>query len=322
MTIGTSFAVRNVDLGNVVVKLQIWDLAGQPHFGSVRPLFYQGSTGIIYVFSVTDRASFEHLAGWMEEVRNHAGNVAGILIGNKADLTDERAVSTEEAQAFSESVGLIYLETSAKTDYNVGDAFKRIAEKIIKTKWPEWTPPARLEEPVVVEPEVSQETTEEPVVVEPEVPSTEAEEIETPEVETTPEISTEPSTPIDDDLDTFPEEPDTEPDESMPEVLEELLTLESPESEEKAQPESTPIHTETATPTDSTPSTKSTSTLLEFTDVDYKEISIEEFEIRVIGALKRLGISENGVFGAYILGLVRKNEFDVVIHSLESLQEE
>ena len=73
MTIGTSFAVKTVDLDRVMVKLQIWDLAGQPHFGGVRPLFYQGSTGVIYVFSVTDRASFDHLSGWLEEAQKNSG---------------------------------------------------------------------------------------------------------------------------------------------------------------------------------------------------------------------------------------------------------
>jgi small GTP-binding protein len=140
MTIGTSFAVRTVDFGNLVVKLQIWDLAGQPHFGSVRPLFYQGSTGVMYVFSVTDRASFDHLAGWMIEVQKTAGPLTGILLGNKADLADQRVVSFEEAQGFAQANGLAYMETSAKLDLNVGDAFRFFATRIIKSKWPSWEP--------------------------------------------------------------------------------------------------------------------------------------------------------------------------------------
>ncbi|MFX1563436.1 MAG: GTP-binding protein [Promethearchaeota archaeon] len=307
MTIGTSFAVRNVDMGNVVVKLQIWDLAGQPHFGSVRPLFYQGSTGIIYVYSVTDRASFEHLAGWMEEVRNHAGDISGILIGNKSDLTDERVVSREEALSFSKSVGLSYLETSAKTDLNVGDAFRLIAEKIIKTKWPGWEPPAGMEAPVITEAESALVTPEEP---------------EIPETESQPDIPSEPDIPADDDFSSFTEESDEKPDEEMPEILEELLTLETPEPEETTPSESPSETPDSSTPTDIALIEKSTSELLEFTDVDYKELPLEEFEVRVIGVLRRLGISENGVFGSYILSLARKNERDVVIQSLESLQED
>jgi len=307
MTIGTSFAVRNVDMGNVVVKLQIWDLAGQPHFGSVRPLFYQGSTGIVYVYSVTDRASFEHLAGWIEEVRNHAGEVSGILIGNKSDLVDERVVSKEEALSFSKSVGLEYLETSAKTDYNVGDAFRLAAEKIIKTKWPEWEPPVGMEEPVIVEPESTEITPEESEML---------------ESESQLDEPIEPATPADDDFSSFTVEPDEKPEESMPEILEELLTLEKPESEETTPSESPFTPTDTTAPQDIALQEKSTSKLLEFIDVDYKELPLEEFEVRVIGVLRRLGISENGVFGSYILSLVRRNELDVVIQSLESLQED
>ena len=134
MTIGTSFAVKTVDLDQVLVKLQIWDLAGQPHFGGVRPLFYQGSTGVIYVFSVIDRASFDHLAGWLEEAQKNAGNVPGILIGNKEDLPDQRVVSREEAESFAAQTGLRYIETSAKMDENVGDAFRQVAVTIMKTK--------------------------------------------------------------------------------------------------------------------------------------------------------------------------------------------
>ncbi|MFX1564075.1 MAG: hypothetical protein ACFFDP_12290, partial [Promethearchaeota archaeon] len=279
--------------------------------------------GVIYVFSVTDRASFEHLAGWMEEVRTHAGNVSGVLIGNKTDLIDERVVSEEEARAFSESVGLNYLETSAKTDYNVGDAFKRIAEKIIKAKWPGWEPPvSKPVEPVVVEPETPESEPEEPVVVEPETPESEPEEIGFPDVESTPEISTEPEAPEADDFSSFPDDEEEVPDEEMPEILEELLTLEEPETEETTQPESPSMPTDVITPADTSPSAKSVSTLLEFLDVDYKELSLEDFEVRVIGVLRRLDISESGVFGSFILNLVRQDERDVVIHSLQSLQEE
>ncbi len=337
MTIGTSFAVKTVDLDSVMVKLQIWDLAGQPHFGGVRPLFYQGSTGVIYVFSVIDRSSFEHLVGWLEEARKNAGNVPGILIGNKTDLLDQREVSREEAEAYAAQAGLKYIETSAKLDENVGDAFQQAAVTIIQTKWPEWG--AAVEEPVPAEPEppvaaptepelepvpteapavpVEETTPEEPLVVEAEIP------------EAIPELAPEPI-PV----------PISEPSlEEEPLPLGEPVPVEAPApaiaSVESIEPIEPPIAEEPAiTPAEPAPvetppeeadiivEHKAESSLVEFIGVDPHTLADDDFEKRAVHAMNRLGVSEVGVLGTFLRSLIRQGQRDVVIESLESLQEE
>jgi small GTP-binding protein len=272
MTIGTSFAVKTVDLSDVMVKLQIWDLAGQPHFGGVRPLFYQGSTGVIYVFSVADRASFDHLVGWLEEARKNAGNVPGVLIGNKTDLIDQRVVSREEAEGFANQAGFKYVETSAKEDENVGDAFYLMAVTIMQSKWPEYGQKEEISvpaEPVATEPESHLES----------VPSREPE----------PEI--------------------IEPIEPPPTSQPEPIPIPHPDEPESAQE-------------DILIKAKAASSLVEFIGVEPYSLSDADFERRAVHSMQRLGVSEVGVLGTFLRSLIRQHQRDVVLESLESLQED
>ncbi len=322
MTIGTSFAVKTVDLAKVVVKLQIWDLAGQPHFGGVRPLFYQGSTGVIYVFSVTDRASFDHLAGWIEEARKNSGNIPGILIGNKTDLLDQRVVSREEAEAFAAQAGLQYIETSAKMDENVGDAFRQVAITIMQTK-PEYGVGEELPEPaapVAPEPEITPSPPEEPVfTLNDEKTLTAASDTAAEVFE--PEDEPEPIPLVGDHPEPLVETP---PSPEMEPALEPdiVVPIEPPPvSEPEPVPIPPPDQPELAHE-DIAIAPKVESRLVEFIGTDPHGLSAEDFEKRSIHAMQRLGVSEVGVLGTFLRSLIRQGQRDVVLESLESLQEE
>ncbi|KAG7345924.1 small GTP-binding domain protein [Nitzschia inconspicua] len=132
LTIGVEFGARMVTLdGDKLVKLQIWDTAGQESFRSITRSYYRGAAGALLVYDITRRDTFQHLSRWLEEARQHAqSNMVIMLIGNKNDLEHRRAVSTEEGRQFAEENGLVFLETSAKTAYNVEAAFINTAEKI------------------------------------------------------------------------------------------------------------------------------------------------------------------------------------------------
>ena len=338
MTIGTSFAVKTVDLGSVMVKLQIWDLAGQPHFGGVRPLFYQGSTGVIYVFSVTDRASFDHLSGWLEEARKNAGNVPGILIGNKSDLVDRRVVSREEAEAYAVQAGLLYMETSAKLDENVGDAFRNVAITIIQSKWPEWgeeveapaitpAPTSPPEPPVPVpEPEPVAAPEPEPIPSEPvsAPPTVDTTPIPVPESVTEPQsAATTPSSeapPQPADVESVQplEPPPVEAD--VPEVL--LPPDLEPTPEAPAESEPQPVSEPAQVAEDVAIASRSESSLVEFVGVNLHALHDEDFKKRASHAMQRLGVNDTGVLGTFLKGLMRQGQRDVVVQSLESLQEE
>ena len=132
LTIGVEFGARMINVSDgQQVKLQIWDTAGQESFRSITRSYYRGAAGALLVYDITRRDTFQHLGRWLEEAKQHAQpNMVILLIGNKNDLEHKRAVSTEEGQAFAETNGLLFLETSAKTAYNVEQAFLKTADEI------------------------------------------------------------------------------------------------------------------------------------------------------------------------------------------------
>ena len=131
MTIGSNFAVKSLSIEEKPIKLQIWDLAGQPHFRDVRVLFYKGAMGAMYVFDVSRVDSFENVESWFGELRNVCGDIPGVLLANKVDLNDQRKVTGDMGGALAERLGGVpYFETSAKTGDKVNEAFDRIARMV------------------------------------------------------------------------------------------------------------------------------------------------------------------------------------------------
>lgn len=130
LTIGVEFGARTITVDNNHLKLQIWDTAGQESFRSITRSYYRGAAGALLVYDICRRETFEHLQGWLEDARHHSPKMIIMLIGNKSDLEAKRAVEYKEGEAFARKYGLEFLETSAKQNTNVEDAFRRTAEKI------------------------------------------------------------------------------------------------------------------------------------------------------------------------------------------------
>ena len=85
--------------------------------------YYKGEIGALLEYDITRRETFEHVTKWLEDVKANSSNgFTVILIGNKKDLEDKRKISYEEEE-FAKKNGLIFLETSAKTAYNVVESF-------------------------------------------------------------------------------------------------------------------------------------------------------------------------------------------------------
>ena len=142
MTIGVDFHVKTITIdtneGPIKAKLQLWDTGGQERFSSIRPMYYRGSLGAVLVFDLTNSSSFDHLPQWIEEVRaNIQAEIPLLLVGNKSDLLDQRAVSLEEINHFTRDFNLYYMETSAKTGEGVGDCFYILACLMIGQGVPE-----------------------------------------------------------------------------------------------------------------------------------------------------------------------------------------
>ena len=138
MTIGSNFSTKKIELKeypNYLVKLQLWDLAGQKHFSFVRPPFYRGAGAIVFVFDLTRRSSFQNLLDWKVEVEKVIGDRKPcILVGNKLDLAEQgnREVGEGDGEALKNELNAIaYYETSAKNDIKVEPVFKDITLAIL-----------------------------------------------------------------------------------------------------------------------------------------------------------------------------------------------
>ncbi|KAJ6386293.1 hypothetical protein OIU77_029296 [Salix suchowensis] len=132
LTIGVEFGARMVTIDTRPIKLQIWDTAGQESFRSITRSYYRGAAGALLVYDIT-RETFNHLASWLEDARQHANpNMSIMLIGNKCDLAHRRAVTKEEGEQFARENGLLFLEASARTAQNVEEAFIGTAGKILQ----------------------------------------------------------------------------------------------------------------------------------------------------------------------------------------------
>jgi small GTP-binding protein len=132
-TIGVDFKVKQIELDGKRVKLQIWDSAGQERFRNITSSYYRNCSGIIIVYDVTKLESFNKVTEWIAEVRRFVPTVPLIVVGNKCDLED-RQVSTEDGKQLAEKQGLIFLETSAKTNLNIETAFQELSKKLIEAE--------------------------------------------------------------------------------------------------------------------------------------------------------------------------------------------
>jgi len=134
-TIGVDFRFRTITVEDKTVKLQIWDTAGQERFRTITSAYYRGADGIIMVYDVTSAESFDHVEEWLTEVDRYANEgTSKLLVGNKADLIEEKVVPEESAEEFANKIGISFLETSAKTATNVDTAFLTMARELIRTK--------------------------------------------------------------------------------------------------------------------------------------------------------------------------------------------
>jgi len=134
-TIGVDFKIRTIELDQKTIKLQIWDTAGQERFRTISSTYYRGAHGIIVVYDVTNRVSFDNVQRWLSEIDKYAReNVNKLLVGNKADAAEgadsSRQVAMDAGKQFAESKDIPFLETSAKTGTFVDTAFLMMAHEI------------------------------------------------------------------------------------------------------------------------------------------------------------------------------------------------
>jgi small GTP-binding protein len=130
-TIGAAFLTQTLVLDDTTVKFEIWDTAGQERYHSLAPMYYRGAQAAIVVYDITNADTFTRAQNWVKELQRQARpDIVIALSGNKSDLAQRRMVEYEEANAYAEENGLLFMETSAKNANNVNEIFLAIARRL------------------------------------------------------------------------------------------------------------------------------------------------------------------------------------------------
>jgi len=138
-TVGLDFRVKVLEMLGYSVKLSIWDTAGQERFRNITSSYYRGAHGVVFVYDITNRRTFERLGEWLREEERHLqgredGDTIKLVLGNKADREGSRKVGEREAKMWAEERGMLWAEVSAAEDEEEGvrEAFKALVNSILQ----------------------------------------------------------------------------------------------------------------------------------------------------------------------------------------------
>ena len=133
-TVGFEFLTFNMKVNDKVIKLQIWDTCGQEIYKSLISNFYRNSSLAVLVYAIDNKESFNHTENWLNDLKSQANpDVRIFLVGNKADLEEDRKVSKEEGEKYKEDQHLdLFMETSAKTGHNARNVLVEAAKILYK----------------------------------------------------------------------------------------------------------------------------------------------------------------------------------------------
>ena len=133
-TIGVEYKIKKITINNININLQIWDTAGQERFRSITQSFIKGADGILYVYDITQKKTFDDLKTWISQSEESAEGFKKIIVGNKVDLEDERVISKEKLQKFCDDRNIQGFEVSAKIGKNLSECFEALAKLIVGDK--------------------------------------------------------------------------------------------------------------------------------------------------------------------------------------------
>ncbi len=133
-TIGLDYRLKTLILEEQkIVKVQLWDTAGQDKFRAITRNYYKGASGIILIFDVTNIKSYENIKKWINEIKEEISEkVAIVLIGNKIDNVQERKISKEQGDKLASEIGVKFFETSAKTGEGINECVFYLVKKIFE----------------------------------------------------------------------------------------------------------------------------------------------------------------------------------------------
>lgn len=146
-TIGVDFKVKMCVFGKAPVKLHIWDTAGQERFFQINRMYYRDVHAVLFIFDLTSARSFESIDFYWKDFDEFAGSkgaqVYRVLVGNKCDIGAQE-VTTEQAQGWARSHGVVYVSTSAKTGVNISQLFDTLLASVMAGATEDPAPDRRL----------------------------------------------------------------------------------------------------------------------------------------------------------------------------------
>ena len=133
-TVGFEFLTFNMKVNDKVIKLQIWDTCGQEIYKSLISNFYRNSSLAVLIYAIDNKESFNHVENWLNDLKSQASpDVRIFLVGNKADLEEDRKISKEEGEKYKEDQHLdLFMEASAKTGHNARNVLVEAAKILYK----------------------------------------------------------------------------------------------------------------------------------------------------------------------------------------------
>ena len=131
-TIGVEFFSKTFKINADIVKIEIWGTAGSERFKSITKNYYKGAKGALIVYDITNKESFDKIEEWISQIKENSNktNINMLIIGNKRDLDDLRAVPTNLLNNIGKNIGVGVMETSAKDGYNVKEAFYMLVREM------------------------------------------------------------------------------------------------------------------------------------------------------------------------------------------------
>lgn len=135
-TIGCDMLRKELELNDgSQVNIDVWDTAGQERFRSITKSMIKNADGIIVMYDITDKQSFDNVTQWVTDIKSIiSSTVVTLLVGNKCDLGEQREVLTDEGKKKGEELNITFIETSSKKNINIEQSMMTLAENINANK--------------------------------------------------------------------------------------------------------------------------------------------------------------------------------------------
>ena len=137
VTIGANFFAKEIQIGENIMNMQLWDTAGQEKYRSLTRMYYRDAKAALIFYDITDRRTFEgKIDEWISDVKSKAPEgVCLVVVGNKVDMEDKRQISTDEGRECAERLSVPFFEVSAKDGTGLNELFLKVA-KLVEEKNP------------------------------------------------------------------------------------------------------------------------------------------------------------------------------------------